>query len=169
VGKPLGGIEPHPKEIRRKAFALFQQGNQFVDIAYEIGVAAPTVRSWAMREHWRQQVKIAQEQPELKPEEIVAIARRGEPLDIPEELSEQQKLYQGNMAAAAIAMSERVKEMDADEALSKSSKIKDLDAVARKALKLETEKPAALIQLNILARKQTRVAHANVALRNSRQ
>jgi hypothetical protein len=148
---------------------MFKQGKQFVDIAYEIGVAAPTVRSWAMREHWRQQVKIAQEQPELKPEEIVALARRGEEIEIPEALAEQQKLYQGNMAAAAIALSERVKDMGADEALSKSSKIKDLDAVARRALRLESEKPTALVQLNILAGKQTRSADPNVALRNSRQ
>ena len=145
-----------------------KQGMPFVDIAYEIGVAAPTVRSWAMREHWRQQVKIQRENPELDSETIVAIARRGEEIEIPEELGEQQKLYQGNMAKAAIAMSERVKEMDTDEALSKSSKIKDLDAVARKALKLESERPSTLLQLNILAGKDPRVA-PGVALRQAIQ
>ena len=147
---------------------MFKQGKQFVDIAYGIGVAAPTIRSWAMREKWRQQVKIAQEQPELKPEEIVAIARRGEQIDIPEELAEQQKLYQGNMAAAGIAVSARVAEMEPDEILQRSDKIQKMDAVARRALKLESERPSALLQLNILAGRDPRVA-PGVELRHSRQ
>jgi hypothetical protein len=166
--RPLGGIPAHPREVREKAFNLFREGKPFVDIAYELRVSAPTIRCWAMREHWKEQVKIAAANPEMDSETVIALARQEEPLDIPEELSEQQRLYQGNMAKAAIAMSEKVKEMDANEALQKSSKIKDLDAVARKTLKLETERPFALLQLNILAGKDPHAAHG-VALRHYRQ
>jgi hypothetical protein len=172
-GKPLGGLTPHPKEIRQRAFALYQEGKPFVDIAHEIRVAAPTIRCWALREKWRQRVQIARENPKMDDEAIVALAKREEPLlEVPPELSGKQALYQTNMQTAAIAMSERVKEMGADEALSRAAKIKDLDAVARKALKLESDKPVALLQLNILTgagRQHPRSADPNVALRHSRQ
>jgi len=169
VERPLGGIPAHPKATRQRAFALYKEGKPFTDIAYELRISAGTVRVWARRERWKQQVKIGRANPQMDTETITALAKRGEPLDLPEELTEQQALYQGNMSKAAVVLSGRVAEMDGDEIVQKADKIAKADIVARKALKLETEKPSALINIAILSKHPNMTHHPGVALKHCRQ
>ena len=145
-------IQPHPRELRERCFELFKAGRQFVDIAHETRVAAPTIRSWASRERWKERVAIAQEQPGLSPDAQIALAiRQEQQIKIPDELREQAELYETNLAKASVILSHAVAEMQPDEMLQKSSKIKDLDTVARKCLKIEHVKPATVIQIGILS------------------
>jgi hypothetical protein len=154
VERPLGGIPAHPRQLRERAFALYQEGKPYTDIAYELRVSSGTIRVWASREKWKEQVKIARANPEIDRETVVALAKREEPLlDIPEELTEQQALYQANMSKAALVMSEGVAGMNAEEIVSRADKISKADIVARKALKMEPERPVPLIQIGILTNK----------------
>jgi len=145
-------IAPHPKEIRARAFELYKNGSPFVDIAHELRIAAPTLRSWASRERWREQVKLIQADPGLNRETALSLAiKQAEEIEIPDELREQAALYEGNLAKASVILSHAVAGMGPDEMLQKSGKIKDLDGVARKALKIEQSKPATLIQIGLLS------------------
>jgi Putative ATPase subunit of terminase (gpP-like) len=144
-------ITPHPKEVRERAFEMFKAGAPFSDIAADLRIAAPTLRSWSRREKWTEQRKLAQVNPTLDREQLASLAQREDDLEIPEGLSAKQADYQEKMQAAAIRLANRVAKMDTDELIARSSKIKDLDQVARKALKLETERPAVLIDLKVLS------------------
>ena len=145
-------IEAHPKEIRAKAFELYKGGAAFVDIAHELRIAAPTLRSWASREKWRDQVKLMQADPGLNRDTAITLAiKQAEEIEIPESLRDQAALYEGNLAKASVILSHAVAVMGPDEMLQKSGKIKDLDAVARKALKIENSKPATVIQIGLLS------------------
>ena len=93
-----------------------------------------------------------QSDPGLNSETALTLAiKQAEEIEIPEQLQEQAALYEGNMAKASVILSHAVADMGADEMLQRSSKIKDLDAVARKALKLEHGKPATVIQIGLLS------------------
>lgn len=95
---------------------------------------------------------IAQEQPGLSPDAQIALAiRQEQQIEIPDELREQAELYETNLAKASVILSHAVAEMQPDEMLQKSSKIKDLDTVARKCLKIEHAKPATVIQIGLLS------------------
>jgi len=145
-------IQPHPKEIRQRGFELYKQGKPFVDIAHELKIAAPTLRSWASREKWREQVKLMQVDPGLNRETALTLAiKQAEEIEIPESLRDQAALYEGNLAKASVLLSHTIAGMEPDEMLQKSSKIKDLDAVARKALKIEQPRPATVIQIGLLS------------------
>jgi hypothetical protein len=164
VERPLGGIPAHPKEARLRCFNLFKEGKPCTDIAYETGISAGTIRVWASREKWREQMKIARANPEMDNETIVALAKQGEPLDLPEELAEQQALYQGNMSKAALVMSGRVAKMDGDEIVQKADKISKADIVARKALKMTEKTPFTFIQIGLLSQPQARTDSRQAAL-----
>src|SRR5437867_2297731 len=131
---------------------MYLAGAPMSDIAYELRIAAPTIRAWKKREHWDRQKTIAAENPQMDSEKIMALAKRDDlELEIPPELAERQTEYTDKMGEVAVKLAHHIAGMGADEILARSQKVKDIDAVARKALRLEENKPAVLIDLKILS------------------
>jgi Phage terminase small subunit len=137
------------------------------DIAFELRLSPGLIRSWKKRDRWSQRIQVAKANPQMGHEEIVTLAKRDDlDLEIPPELAERQTEYQDKLGAAAIRLANHIENMDGDELVQKADKISKADAVARKALKLETEKPHSLINLAVLCQPApNRTADPNVELR----
>jgi len=141
--KPLP--PPLPVEVRARALALHANGVPSVEIADRVGVKATTIRSWIRRQRKK-------DHPPAQPivPSVVEIAAPDEYAEIPEDLPEQARVYEENMREAAVKFSHHVKNLPAEQIAAKADRIKSLDVVNRRALKIETEKPATVIQLGVL-------------------
>jgi len=133
--------DPHPLEIREKARLLYeQQGLRLVDIESEIGINRRTVANWKRRDSWQRKSESS----------ALAIS---EPIetDMPDTIEEAAQEYETNMRRASVIVSRRIAAMEPDAIVQKADRIKQIDATARKALKIETEKPRVVIDIGVLA------------------
>jgi transposase-like protein len=154
-----------PKDQREAAFKLYAEGKTVQDIAFELAIPQATVRTWKNRDGWAARLK----DPTLTPEAAVLATRRAQDIEIPETLPERQEKYQEQLGEAAIRFAAHVSTLEGAELVQQADRIKKADEVSRKALKLETEKPAPLINLAILCSKnRERQAAAAINLRNRR-
>lgn len=145
------GLPPHPRELREKCFRMFADGKCYTDIAFETRIPTSTLRAWAARDAWKQRLTIDHDQP---PETAITLARQAaEPADIPIDLHAQQERYQSNMAHAAVVFSEAVKDLPAHDLIQRADKIYKSDQTARKALRLENNPPACIVQIGLLSSK----------------
>jgi transposase-like protein len=153
--------QPLPAETRQRAKELFFSGETLASVARELQLAEPTVRSWAKRSHWVNERKLAKSNPDMPEEQRLAIAKSDRPLFDPLEidLAEKRARYSQNLGDAAVRASEHVARMDGAELIRVADKLAKIDAVCRKNLKLDTDRPAVLIDLKILSGAPVRPAH----------
>jgi Putative ATPase subunit of terminase (gpP-like) len=135
-------------ETRERARELYCGGMKASDVAAELGLKAVTVRAWAARnkDTWKRTA----DEGAIVPEESED--------DIPETLGDCQEEYEQNLRKAAIKFSRRVAHMDGDTIVQKSQHIKAVDQTARKALRIETEKPMPVINLAVLCQSPAKLA-----------
>jgi hypothetical protein len=73
-----------------------------------------------------------------------------ESVEVSSDLQSQQEQYTAGMTRYALTVAAAAAQMDGNEALLKSDKVKRADEVPRRALNLETEKPSQVIQIGLL-------------------
>ena len=145
------GLPPHPREMREKCFRLFAEGRCYSDISYETRIPASTLRAWSARDAWRQRLTIQQNQPSLDTETAITLARQAAEPDIPYDLPSQQERYESNWRQAAVVLSEHVREMPANDLISRADKLHKADQTARKALHIEAAPAPTVINIALLS------------------
>jgi hypothetical protein len=127
-------------EVRLAAKRAWEAGESYNAVAAELNVAVSSIKSWRARDKWTR-----------KPEADLAIVPESSDVEIPDDLSEQAAQYEEDMRVTALKFSNHVKNLPPDQIAAKADRIKSLDVVNRKALRIETEKPPVAIQIAVLA------------------
>ena len=145
---------PHSKELRSRAGDLYKSGKSYQEIAEITKLPLSTLRNWCKRHGW----KLA------KPDQIepTVTTALDEPIEIPGSLAEKQAVYTDHMSAAAVRLAQHVSKLDGESLVKAADKLLKSDQMARKALKLETEKPFCAIQIGVLASPQAGKLHSLV-------
>jgi transposase-like protein len=136
---------PLPNDLREAALAAHKAGERAVEIADRLNLKAVTVRSWIRR----QRKKDSPAQPVLTP--VVEIVQPQEEIEIPSELPEKQSFYTSRMEDAACRLANHVSKLDGEGLVKAADRLKKADETARRALKLETDRPQCAIQIAVLA------------------
>ena len=144
---------------------MYLDGKPLTDIAFETRIPASTIRAWSRRDQWdaRKGVAIAMSM-DAETARAVEIASQPPQIDTPTDLAEKQTEYQKKFSDAAVRLARHVATLQGPELIQQADKLAKADAVARKALKLETEKPSTVIQIGILANKRTANEHQAKAI-----
>jgi Putative ATPase subunit of terminase (gpP-like) len=140
--------------VRQKARDLFFSGeSNCCEIARQLSLSENTVRGWCAREKWRAQLKIAENRPTLPVEKREELAKSEGPLFEPTnlDLAEKQEHYTQSTTDAACRLADHLATLNGAEIVKSADKILKADQIARKALRLETDRPAVLIDLKILS------------------
>ncbi len=142
--KAIVPLPAHSKDTRDKARALFREGQKPSEIATALQLSASTVRAWKAREGWQ----------------IACLDTEQQQIDVPNELSARQEIYEQNMGEAAVRLSERVKGLSADELIKQADKVAKGDLTARRALHIESpNKSNPVIQIALLQSPQVALRH----------
>lgn len=151
-----GQVQPHPREKRDQARAMFLAGKPPVDIAYEMQLPAATIRAWASRENWKEHKQVADAVPALNAETCGTLARvlvqtieQTEPTNL--ELEEKQTEYAATMGDIALRIARHVATLEPEKMLAAADKVSKWDGVNRKALKMESDTPRPLVQIALLS------------------
>lgn len=125
------------------------------DIARELKLPVGTIYSWSKRDAWSGRLE-AQRLTGIDAETSKTVAKvvkvyqsRVEPSNL--DLAEKQQHYQAKLGDAAVRLADHVATLNGSELVSQADKLLKADQIARKALKLESEKPSTVIQIGVLA------------------
>jgi hypothetical protein len=135
---------PRPAAERSKARELYLADKSYQEISEETNIPVSTLRNWCARDGW----KLAKSQPD---EFEIVPSREEIDTAIPDTLQECAEEYESNMAAASVIVSRRIAQMPPDEVVQKADRIKQIDSTARKALRIENDRPLTVIQIGVLA------------------
>ena len=136
--------QPLPMATRLEAKRLWEAGESYNAVAAVLNVAASSIKTWRKRDAWSRKPESSDEFAIVEP---VAIEPDATDLTLEEAAEE----YEQNMRAASVIVSRRIAKMEPDQVISRADRIKQIDATARKALRIETEKPFVAIQIGVLA------------------
>jgi len=144
-------LRPHPAEVRERAYRLYEQGKCNREIAEALGFPLNTVNRWSSKGKWKLRRRLGTSEGTDKTT-LPPVNDNLEQAEI-ELLSfeEKQRRYADTMAASAVRFAYIVKNLPAQAVLLSADKIAKLDQSARKALKLENEKPRSIINIAMLA------------------
>ena len=150
-------------ELREKAFKLYCEEITFATISERFHVPVKVLQRWSCDNQWKQR------REELRAKQRATDAGSTSPdsalVDaLPENLtlSEAQVDYENYNQAAALRVARIIKRTPDAQLIASADKIEKLDKIARKALKLESEKPRMAINIRMLAEgKIARLAVAN--------
>ena len=139
-------------ELREKAFKLYCEEITFATISERWDVPVKVLQRWSCDNKWKQR----REELRAKQRATDAGSTSANPalVDVlPENLtlSEQQKLYEEAMRLEAIRFVRELANMPEALKIAAADKIEKRDKIARKALKLETDKPPVAINIRMLA------------------
>jgi transposase-like protein len=139
-------------ELREKAFKLYCEEITFATISERWDVPVKVLHRWSCDNKWKQR------REELRAKQRATDAGSTSPnpalVDaLPENLSlsEAQVDYETHSQAAALRIARLIKRTPDAQLIASADKIEKLDKIARKALKLETEKPRSAINIRLLA------------------
>lgn len=159
----------YPPEVKEKAFQLFCERVKMADIAARLGVKLSTVAKWSSVHGWRarycdQQISrgremVAAHPPKAAPSSSASpeILDEGNGLDgnlradSKLSLGESQSEYQTRMQAQALRVPALMQRLSDAGLLASAEKLAKLDGIARKALRLETDKPAVVVNIGLLS------------------
>ena len=131
-------------ELREKARTLYEAGQTRREIAEATGLSLNTIAAWRKRDGWAQPAQAL----EIVPSTEV------EPIEMPASFAEKQAVYTDKMSEAAVRLAHHVAALDGENLVKASDKISKGDLTARRALKLESNKPNQVIQIGILCGQQ---------------
>jgi transposase-like protein len=139
-------------ELREKAFKLYCEEMTFATISERWDVPVKVLHRWSCDNKWKQR------REELRAKQRATDAGPTSPdpalLDAPPEnlsLLEAQVEYENYTKAAALRIARIIKRTPDAQLIASADKIEKLDKIARKALKLESEKPRMAINIRMLA------------------
>jgi uncharacterized protein YjcR len=132
--------------LKERGFKLYLEGKPNPEIAGDLGIPLMTLARWSSNGKWKTQKLLAQGGS------VDAIAA----VDTSEfenlSLDEKQVLYEEIMSNRAIRFAKSLEAMPDAQFMSSADKIKKLDEVVRKALKLDGgPKPACIVQIALLS------------------
>jgi hypothetical protein len=138
----------YPPEMRERCYQLFKEGKSQREIQAETGVPRVTIQRWSDNDRWK-----SRKRAELRGKEVRQRRTEGEkPANSELTMGEKQDIYAEGMATQALRLPEIIDGMSDDELIMAADKIKNLDAIARKALHLEEAKPTTVINVSLLSR-----------------
>ncbi len=139
-------------ELREKAFKLYCEEITFATISERWDIPVKVLQRWSCDNKWKQR------REELRAKQRTTDAGSTSPnaalVDaLPENLtlSEAQVNYETHSQAAALRIARIIKRTPDAQLIASADKIEKLDKIARKALKLESEKPRMAINIRMLA------------------
>jgi transposase len=146
----MSTLRPHPPELKERGYRLYEQGKSNPAIAAELGIPLSTINRWSSKEKW----KLRRQFASRPGSELGALAPTNQ--DILDEISqltfeEKQTRYDEMMSEEALRVAYAVRSLPPQALLANADKIKKLDETARKALKLEEDKPKTLINIALLS------------------
>jgi hypothetical protein len=150
-------------ELREKAFKLYCEEITFATISERWDVPVKVLQRWSCENKWKQR----REELRAKQRATDAGSRSPDPalVDVlPENLTllEAQVEYENYTKATALRIARIIKRTPDAQLIASADKIEKLDKIARKALKLESEKPRMAINIRMLAEgKIRRLANAS--------
>ena len=141
------GLPPaRPQAQRARAIEAFERGERSYIVARELDIPEGTIRSW--RAIWRKKGG------KVKPTSEAAILQRAESAEVesPEldTLGERQEFFIESASAAAVRLAAHVKKLDGEALVKNADKLHKALASARASLKLDTDRPASVIQIGVL-------------------
>jgi len=150
-------------ELREKAFKLYCEEITFATISERWDVPVKVLQRWSCDNQWKQR------REELRAKQRATDAGLTAPgpalVDVlPENLTllEAQVEYENYTKATALRIARIIKRTPDAQLIASADKIEKLDKIARKALKLESEKPRMAINIRMLAEgKIGRLANAS--------
>lgn len=140
----------YTKEQREEAYRLFASGLSLPTVSEKLGITVYTVRNWSMRFHWRNRMLTEAAKAGLVPIDRasgVTSTKETESLS----LAEAQGKYEETMQAQALRIAQIIKETPDAQLFAGADRIKKLDETARKALKLESDKPRTMVNIALLS------------------
>ncbi|MFZ3376216.1 MAG: hypothetical protein WA183_11745 [Chthoniobacterales bacterium] len=149
--RPRGApLRPHPPELKERGYQLYEQGKSNPEIANALDIPVSTLARWSSKGKWKLRRQLAS-RPGI---ELGALTPTDQ--DILDEISqltfeEKQALYDEMMSDHALRVAYIVKGLSPQGVVVNADKIKKLDETARKALKLESDKPRPLINIALLS------------------
>jgi transposase-like protein len=139
-------------ELREKAFKLYCEEITFATISERFHVPVKVLHRWSCDNKWKQR------REELRAKQRATDAGLTSPdpalVDVPPEnltLSEAQVEYETHSHATALRIARIIKRTPDAQLIASADKLEKLDKIARKALKLETDKPRMAINIAMLA------------------
>jgi transposase-like protein len=139
-------------ELREKAFKLYCEEITFATISERWDVPVKVLHRWSCDNKWKQR------RDELRAKQRATDAGSTSPdpalVDAPPEnltLFEAQLDYETHTQATALRIARIIKRTPDAQLIASADKVEKLDKIARKALKLETEKPRSAINIRLLA------------------
>jgi len=139
-------------ELREKAFKLYCEEITFATISERWDIPVKVLQRWSCDNKWKQR------REELRAKQRTTDAGSTSPnaalVDaLPENLtlSEAQVNYETHSQAAALRIARIIKRTPDAQLIASADKIEKLDKIARKALKLETDKARMAINIRLLA------------------
>ncbi len=152
-----GKLEAHPAEVREKAFDLWRKGSNFDEVGAKLSIPPATIAGWSARLKWKARRHVMENGGDLVKAGFCAPPAEETPDTISREaidgmsFDEKQQAYTDALASEAVRMAQIVRALPSNQVLSNADKIAKLDATARKALRLETDKPAIVVNVGFLA------------------
>src|SRR5437868_577743 len=144
-------------ELRKKAFKLYCEEMTFATISERWDVPVKVLQRWSCDNQWKQR------REELRAKQRATDAGSTLPTPalvdaLPENLSllEAQVEYENYTKATALRIARIIKRTPDAQLIASADKIEKLDKIARKALKLESEKPRMAINIRFLAEGKVR-------------
>src|SRR5436305_1923370 len=125
---PNRAIVPHPPGTKERAYQLYCDGNTLPQIAATVGASQSTVAKWSSKNNWKAQRALAGTSRDSgsQPSDFSHLS-----------LPQKQVQYGENMENVALEFSEHAAALSGSQLVPLADKVKKLDEVARKALKLE--------------------------------
>jgi hypothetical protein len=155
--RPRGArLPPHPPERKERGYRLYEQGKSNPEIAAELGIPLSTIHRWSSKGKWKLRKQLAGRPGTelgagLVPSSSLTDEAEQRALDREKTLPEAQDDYEETMQAQALRIMRAIEEMPDELLIANADRIAKLDLTARKALKLDSNKPRQLINIAFLS------------------
>jgi hypothetical protein len=150
-GRPKFSL-PSPRSKKERSYCreLYLAGNSYHDISDMTQVPVSTLRNWCVRDGWKKS------QPPM--DIVVAAPAESEPVEMPDTLPERQEFFVERTSAAAVKLAAHISKLDGEQLVRSADKLHKAIQSARTSLKLDTDRPACVIQIGVLARSPAKEA-----------
>jgi transposase-like protein len=153
---PAGVLLSHPPEFKERGYRLYEQGKSNPEIAKELRIPLSTINRWSSKEKWKLRKQLAglhetELGPGLVPNSSLTDEAEQRALDREKTLPEAQRDYEETMQAQALRIMRAIEEIPDELLIANADRIAKLDLTARKALKLDSNKPRQLINIALLS------------------
>jgi hypothetical protein len=147
-------VVPLPPGTKERAYQLYCEGNTLPQIAAAVGASQSTVAKWSSKNNWKARKALV----------CTGGDNGSQPTDFSDlSLPQKQDHYNQHLENVALNFAEHAASLGGSQLVPVADKVKKLDEMARKALKMEP-KPNCLIQIALLSAPAEKRARIDPAL-----